>query len=161
MATDTDSKLAFEYAGEKVTFNWNHKFVVAETGKVYDNAQAAKDAIDRRQADVAKIKKPVLALAAIDDAGKEYTVTGIHAGNNKLLTKPAHDRWSMRLYAACPKVRRLVAEKMRLDAQVEVIKEELESKFKINDSWPSIRPLSENYATLEKDYEAAIRKGKE
>lgn len=147
--------VAFTWEGEQVLLDPYHRFHVPSLETAYESAREAKDAIDRKKAQLARVEKKKLSLAVVDSVGTPHTITGIHAGHGrKILSPKLSDRYLENdlfptvdwIVAAIKKERSLRAEAQRIRDAI--------GRFELaSDTYGSGGcDLAARYAEVESDY---------
>jgi hypothetical protein len=100
-------------------------FVLDGDAQYRETLKAAKDAVEgfkNRKRASSKIK---LSVPAIKDDGATYVITGVHASNGNVLTNPAESHGYDSLFIATETSKRLIADKLSLEKQIEAIDSKL------------------------------------
>lgn len=153
--TDAKNRHAFDYAGERVEFTHRHEFYVVSLERAYVTAQQAKDAIDRAEAAKQKVARPKLALAVIDDKGKQRTIMGVHAGHGHKVLKPPVERYSrLAMYPDSPTVAALLVDLEAAMKQVSRLESALRLLRLEDDPYSrnGCVDLASRYVEVERDY---------
>jgi hypothetical protein len=159
------------YKGYPIGIDSQGRFVVTleEDGdeketRVNDTYEGLKAAIDRWDGQKEKLKKAKFeAVALIDENGAARTLTGLHAGHGRIITKPPADRYSQDgVFLDCNAGRKAVAEVIRLNEELGRA-EAWRSLFRINpepgsygdDADKRLEALKKNIADVRKNAEKA------
>lgn len=81
-------KFSRTYNGSTIKLTYHWRFQVDDLDKSFDSRAEAEAAIDRNAAKIRSHKKVKLDLPVLTFDGKAVSISGIHAGNGNLTTKP-------------------------------------------------------------------------
>jgi hypothetical protein len=153
---------AFVYGGLNVYLSMQGtKFFVNETGRHYDTAEVAREAIDRHLK--AKERKKPLALEVVSGIGKDHVITGIHSSNHNLLTKPPVVGYGQEsnLLVDTPWIREALKEAKEAERRASKIRYALQ-EFAIYDPSGKYsdrhKPITELYDAVERDHAEKLAK---
>jgi hypothetical protein len=153
-------------SGYEVGVTAHGKFVIEGVDRLYDTAEQAAEAAERKEKAEQKNNQEKLALKAISGTGIETTITGIHAGHGTLLHSKAKEiegkrdwlggaNYTGSIFPDTPEVRAIVAEKCELRRRTKAIDSIL------GDLVISDRPGIGQHEFLKKEYEDNLKKAKE
>jgi hypothetical protein len=146
----------FQYQGATVTVRNTYdgfRFYCAELEKEYSDRETLVAALDRREKYEEQRKKERLALKCIDArSGKEYAITGIHAGTGCLTTSPRKQGYTGRtLIPDTPESRALIGQVNALKSQLRPLEARI-SDAEVDDGYRAPKSLDE----LKRTYNYAV-----
>lgn len=141
-ASEKTWKLRGEVLGLDFFINAYWNFEVPDLNKTFSSYKEMEQAVEREEKKIKQAKRVKLNLPVITQSGREYTITGVHAGHGTVLTSPQLEeegrRGTKNIYVKTPWMKQAMEELAEARSRYELI-ESVIAQFKIeekqNSSW--------------------------